>query len=351
MNMKNQIIRSVVIWLILALVAAPVFSQSETDNGAINNLRHQLGQVRDLLDRAKDIVRSSNNPIAERALIEAMKLWENARDNFDRGRYRIAAFLCRQAGEKAKAALSAARMAEQYEGAVVRRLERAGELLDRAKEAIASDDRQNLHAIYESARHNLDRAWEFYRSRIYKPALKLANQVEKTAEKIISASRDRIRIEEKFQRQLEKVNQLVEQARMTVADCDREAARHLLQQAEKSFGIAQEMEREHKPKAALQALKRARQMAIEAIRECQGMEQMLRRHERLRTQADRLSDMISPGSGASGDAARKLIRQAYEQLDLAREHIDKNQVEQAAASLKAAQLALSRAERHISNHQ
>lgn len=250
--------------------------------------------------------------------------------------------------EKAKAAMATARLSEQHEGVVLRRLERAGELLSRAEEMISPEDPPGFLAVYKSARGNLDRAWEFYRSRRYKPALKLADQVERASRKIIDACRRQNREHEQLRRRSEKVKQLIERTRLVVADCELRAAERNLKRAENAFRTANELkEQEGQLQAAWQALRRAREMAAKATQQCLGEDQLAERYQRLLRQAEHLSGLLAADSGASVEAARNLIRQAYDQLDLAREHVRTKQQESALASLKAAQLALSQAQKHL----
>ena len=91
-------------------------------------------------------------------------------------------------------------------------------------------------------------------------------------------------------------------------------------------------------------------MAQRALAECQGSDQLLSRYERLRQRAETLMELASDGSGQAGTTAKRLIEQAYDQLEIAKSYIDKGKPEQALPSLQATELALRQAQRYIESH-
>ncbi|HUV30561.1 MAG TPA: hypothetical protein VMY05_05690 [Acidobacteriota bacterium] len=346
--MKIRYITATTTLVLLCLLSGPLRAQGgHGDPGIVDKVEQQLRETDDVLQRARNAVRSSNNPIAEQTLVQAIRLQESAWESFAAGSYQTAMFLTRQARERAMSALTVGRQAQQYEGVLQRRLERAADMLDRVRDHLSELKDEPLNAIYENALTNLDRAWEFYRTGQHRPAVKLADQVEKAAEKLLSRRNAELRNRQQFRQRLENMERLLEQAEITTENCESEVAPRLMERAENTVRVAEELGRQDRYLAALQSLRQARQMVLQASRECEGPDQLIRRYERLKKHADELSELLSSGPGATDDPALKLVEQAREQLKIAREQLDQDRLEAASAPLQAAQLALRQAQKHL----
>jgi len=339
--------------LVMTLATGSTYAQMGS-NDQIEQLRLFLEQNDEILERARDAVRATNvsTPLAEMTLQQASKLQESAWESFRLERYSMAYSLARRARDKANAVLAAIRQTHQDEGETVvqRRLERAADLLDRAKGSATDGQRRLMRTLYETANSNLHRAWEFYRNGQYRPALKLADQVEKTAQKILTMNNAATRGQHQLERRLENANQLMDRAQSAVADCGSESAGRLMDRADDALMMARRLEQENRPLAALQALKNAREMAQRALAECQGSDQLIVRYERLRQRAEMLTELVSNTSGQAGTTARRLIEQAYDQLEMAKSYIDRGKPEQALPALQATSLALRQAQKYIESH-
>jgi FtsZ-binding cell division protein ZapB len=330
----------IVLGLATLLFAAVSNAQSPEQ---IDRLRQELERTDDIIEQAREAFRSTDAPMAGLPLQKAIDLQRRAWMNFKNKRYALAFKLTMEARELAKKAMVRSRMIEQGETVVLRRLEQAGELLERARDAMPAGPEGKLWALYESAKDNLSRAWEFYRESRYRVALKLANQVVKAAREILNVSNLRFRQETEFERRLEAVGEVIDRAKDKAAGCGSEAAQRLLDQAIKSYQLSKDLAAKKNYQAALQNLRKARCLAMEVAKKCDGTEGLSRRYERLKSEADAWNERIPPDN----DLARKLIRQAYEQLELAQTYIAQNRTEAAAAALKAAQLALNQLKRHL----
>ena len=328
---------------------------AQTGNGDMQMARldRELQITDQLLERAQEFVRASDNPLATVNLEQAYKLQGEARDmqrqlqqHFQLQLLGTANKTTLKARELAKAAMTASRQTEQYEGAVQRDLERAEQHLERAREATAGTANRNLQALMNSAETSLAKAWEFYRQEQYRPAYKLAQQVENAARKILAAAGMKDRGQENYQRRLEHVNRVMEQARQQLTDCNSESARKLMEQAEEAVRRADELDRGQHETAALRQLRTARELAIRAQEECQGTGSLQQRYEQMLRETNRLREMLQDQTGSEAEASRKLVQQATEQLEMARNHIANQQNEKAQASLKAAQLAIRQATKY-----
>ncbi|MBD3257902.1 hypothetical protein GF377_05675 [candidate division GN15 bacterium] len=330
--------------LIMLLTAMPAWAQ----NGqGIERLRAELERTDEVIALAREAVLTANDAVADRSLQSAIKLQEEAWDFFDSENYLISSRLTKQARQAATAAISRSRRSEQFEGGVQRRLELAGELLQRAEDAV--DQNPTLQTLLSTARDNLARGWEFYRNQQYRPALKLADQVEKAAKQIIRLGNAQGQEKLRFNRNREQATVFMAQTSERLAGCRSDLAEQLMEQARKALDLADELAGRDRYVAANQALRQVRDLTWQAARECQGSDQLTARYERLIGEADRLADELVDAAGTQADAARELLEQAYSQLDLAREYFRDNQTEAARAALQAAQLALRQAQRYITS--
>lgn len=340
-----------ILFLVLSIACfSPVTLKAQEMRGSEESVRQELERTDDMLDRAQESIKSSHNPQADLQYENAVKLQKQAWDKFDlktRAGYAAALMLTMSAREQLKMALGNTNRTEQGEGMVQRMLERTQELLDRAGQAASSSSDRSLNSIYESARENMTRAWEFYRKGQYRPALKLADQVEKSAQRILNREREGVSDEDNFERRHENVERIISQAEQNVDDAST-VAKTFLDQAKEALQMADDLYRRQQYNAAIQALQKARDLALRASTDVSpsgsGRERLEQRLDRLRQQADRLSEKLSSFSGSNLEAARKLISQANEQLDLAHDLIGRAQFEQAIAALQAAQIALRQAE-------
>ncbi|NOY88002.1 MAG: hypothetical protein GXO93_01255 [FCB group bacterium] len=335
---KYLLTYSLIIGLLLSM-PLPSWSQM-TGNDLINKLRNELERTDQIIMRAKEVVLGSNSAKAKFALEQAIKIQNFAWYKFREGTltgYREAAMLTKQAREKAKYAIANGPYTEQNKDIVLKKLERAQELYQRAKEELSNNQNTNLKAIFSAIEDNLNNAWEFYRKGQQRPALKLCNQVENILWKIIRAANRQQQGMANFERHLENVKELLERARQNLAECNSENGSRFLKQAQISYQLANELARQKRPLAALKALQNSRKFARQALQDCNGFAALNKRYEKTKNNADRINETIS----SANENAKKLMKQVYEQLALAKDFISKEQTEAAVASLKAAQLTLN----------
>ncbi len=310
-------------------------------------LQMELERTDQILEQAEAMANASDNPQAALAVQQAKKLQQQAWDDFNLGtpsgdaKARVETLKAREFG---RISLATGRQTEQNDAVIQRVLEHAQELMDRAADALSGSGNTSLQGVYDAAKDNLSRAWEFYQQKKYKPALKLATQVQNTAEKILSAASGTDQNPENFERRRDNVSRMMDQARLALEDCKSASAAGYMTDAQKAFDLADDLYAQTRVPAALQALRRARDLASSATRECQGNDALLRRYERLKTLADQLTEQLATVSGSTRDDAQKLISQANEQLVLAQGYMNSGKADQGLAALQAAQLALRQAQ-------
>lgn len=339
-NDNSHIFLSAIMIVAVLLLWSPSIAQGPPNTDQSDRLERELERTDQTLERIADAVAQANVPLAELALEQARELQAQAWEAFRNNHPILASALTKQARERGRVALSLSRQVEQYEGAVVRRLERASDMLDRVAEKLDRSDRQVLRDLYESARNNLVRAWEFYRSEQYKPALKLADQVEQTARKLMQAAGQGGRDDAVYQRRRDVVSDFVGSAHVITSGCESAEAERQITHARRMLELADNLNEQGQAGQALESLKRAREAAMNAVRECQGADQLERRYQRLLGETERLAEQ----AGNNRDATR-MLQQSREQLRIAREHMNNANPEAAAAALQAAQLTIQQARR------
>jgi tetratricopeptide (TPR) repeat protein len=300
-----------------------------------------------LIEQAQDQINATDNPAGMAFLEQAVSSQDIAKAAFAEAQYLKARQFTLLARDLVRRALRTNPTSEQNDDRVLRRLERAGDKLDRAGELLAESDSQNLQAIYDAARENLRRAWDFYNAKQYAPAIKLARQVEMTADRINISIDNQSASTANYERRLEAVRDAISQAWEMLTECNSADARALLEQAEKGLALAEQLAANGRIPAAMQSLQRARELAIRATRECRGPDVMTARYQRLVSQLEQLKEQSPSFTGETKDAVDRLLVQADKQLALAQGFIQSNEFEKAAAALQAAQLALRQAEAYI----
>ena len=330
---------------LLICTAGPALAQGYGSNhGDLQDaLRAELERTDQLIERAKEAVQASRAPVAQLNLKAAINLQAQAWRAFENEYPRLALQLTSQAREKAKKAIAAGRMSEQSEHVVQAKLERTNEMLERARELLINQNDSHYQAIMQSARDNLDKAWEFYRSSQFRAALMLANQAEKALDKLIRNSNRDMRSQLNYERRTEAMQQLLERLRSAVADCESTNAQQLAQHACEAFERANNFAANDKFQAAIQALQQSRKMANKALRECRGDDALVTRFERLQNELERHGENVAP----SDDRGQKFLEMAAEQLRLAEDALDNDRPDTAAAALKACEMTMSQLKRYL----
>jgi len=304
-----------------------------------------MDQAQQVIERAQEAVQSSHSPLAEVALQQAMNLMDQAHQSYQNRNYVLAHQLSQKAMERAQQAIAAARQTEENSNSVLNKLEQVEQLMERVNDAVDDDSGPGLTTLVESARTNLDRAWEFYRSNQLRAAWKMANQVESTLRKIFRAAETQGNVQSRYEHRLETTKQIMERAEAIVANCESENAQQLMQQAKDAVHQAEELGQASRYGAALKAMQQARSMTEQAIRNCQGGVDLNTRLERLTSQLSRLREQISTDDAP----ANQFIQTVSEQLQLAREMINQDNETAATAALRAAQLSLRQLERYLNS--
>lgn len=326
--------------MLLMLLASGVMAQQNRFGAdQIAKIRQELERTDQLIRQAEEYLRQNNSPKAQLAYDVAVKIQDKAWEYFNQDTYvgyREALFLTRQAIDKAKYAYVNGSYSEQNDDIIQRKLEMTKELYLRVKNETSFTNNQRIKTILDLADDNLQKAFEFYRNGQNRPALKLCNQVESSLKKIINVANRYQFNQANYERNEEMVQQALENAGEIINECASDKAPELYEQAQNSFNLAQQLSEQDKPAAALKALQKAFNHINQALRLCNGNQYLESRIDKIKTE----TDQIAENNDLSDENAQKLLEQVYIQLDLAKEFLEKEQFDMAAASVRAAALSL-----------
>ncbi len=311
--------------------------------------RLEMQRTDDLIAEARMAVKNSESALAAKALERADQLQAGARKAFASDALILTVSLTRKAREQASAAISTSRMAEQLEGVLNGRLERAQENLDQVHDELGTPLNPTASALYDQARNFLAQAWEFFRGRRFLAAGKMVEQVEQATRRLRTLARNgQGGNAEAFELRLDNVQRLVEYAQEILADCGSKTGREQLGRAEQSLQRARDLRAQNQNWPALSALGNARQAARKAVRECRDGSFLEQRYQRLVKELDQAKTRLADADREHGSTtASELLQKASEQLDLAGRYLAANETESALLSLQAAQIALRQAERYL----
>lgn len=334
-------------FVILIAIATP-FSYAQNGNRPVlrETVRKDLERTDAVIERAKQAIERSNAPVANQSLTSAISIQGKAWEQFQLDYLRIARQMTLEARELAKQAMSRARIVEQGEEELSRRLDRVEEALARIAEVHPSNDNSPFGSLYMLTKENLRRAREFYNDKQYIAAYRLMKQVERSIWRLTRAAKRDGRWFEQYENRAMEVSDLIDRVKDQIAECGVASAETLLSQAEETFKRAEEFADKDQLKPALQSLQKAQEMANDAASQCQGPASLEKTYEHLTNKLERLKSQLS----AQDEEAKMLIAQAEEQLLLARRHLDTGNVDQAAAALRATQLALRQAEEYLGSN-
>ncbi len=337
---------------IIALLLAGLFliNQSPIAQGTSDRVQEQIEKLRAEMDRTAEIIqmaaetiRASNSREAKLLLQKAIEVHESSWNDYRQKRFQVAAEKTKLARGLAQKAIGVARTTDENRDTVLRKLEHTKQLLERVRESGPHNAPAALRSLYENARDNLRRAWEFYNAGDYRPAVKLCNQVEAALRKLMETLQRQDRQSDFLDRRMEQIRAQLERIQAVVTECASEGATELLAQAKQSLRQAHQFYGNGNMEAARASIQKATRLANRAAEECRGKGQFEKIHQRLVNQADHLAEQILPGD----DRGWKLLNQVREQLTIAREAADKGNVDAATAALRATEMTLKQLQKHL----
>lgn len=296
-----------------------------------------------VIDRAKTVIAESRTERGVGLLNVAIKLQTRARNMaVIWRRYDDGLKLTLSAREKAHGAIMVCRQAEENENLVLKQLEKTDNLIARVQNHLTPNSPRMIVALFDSAKENQRRAWEFFRNRALRPSLKLSRQAEKIVRGLIDRVQSANSETQRLTNRLLQLEQRVEQAQTKVQDCGSDEAARLLKKATESVDDCRRLINSGNVKRAENSMKLALQLLHRVLKLCSDYDALDRMMAQVEREIDRLSETIV-SSGQS--SAIELLETARKHLKDAEKLCASGDMEGCAANLKVAQMSLRKAKK------
>jgi len=145
-----------------------------------DDVQAALEKTDNLLEQARDVIREAGSDRGLAGLRSAEEWQKQAWDAFRRGQWRRAAMFTGRARDEIYRSLGSIRQSEDNDNEVERQLERTDQVLGEARDRLgpgpSTMPRDRLDAAFNQQR----RAWDLYRERRLRPALKLTLQARES---------------------------------------------------------------------------------------------------------------------------------------------------------------------------
>jgi len=310
-------------------------------NNMGQRLQQELDMTNDILQRAEDVVRNCGNLRGKQLLNAALEFQNQARQRASDNPV-MAYQWTRQARTKALEAIKACQQADENESIVQQQLEQTDRLIERLGESMMTQSDHSFGSVFNSARDNQRRAWEFYRNRQFLPALRLSRQAERTLMKLGERVRTETNNQNRLENQFRQFESNRERVREMLSDCNNDQAFQLARQAEEAYNNAVDFAADGDWARAENAFKMAQKFIREAAELCSQSGSMLRMFEQLQGELERFAPMIRE---SGNNRAIGLMEEAMGYMERAQKPCQEGENELCAANMRAAQLSLQKAKR------
>ncbi|UCD94238.1 MAG: hypothetical protein JSU69_10820 [Candidatus Zixiibacteriota bacterium] len=338
--MKRKLTTTLIIAIGLLITAAGAMAQ--TSQQLRSRFEMEFERTQQVINQARAVIAESRTEKGAALLKFAEELQKRAHEAGRLQMYRRGGELTLEAREKARAAITVSRQAEENENLVQRQLEKTDKLISRVQERIGQDAPRPLLTLFNAAKENQRRAWEFYRNRELRPALKLSRQAEKSVRRLIERVKAQAGEAGRLQNQIRQMEQTLERIRARVQECDNEEAARLMIRAEESFRECQNFLNNGQLQQAENKLQSARRLMRQVAEACADQDSLGNAIRRVNMEMEQASEAIMN----SGDSqAIELMRTARKHLQAAERNCESADTERCAANIKAAQMSLRKAQR------
>nr|MBN2277669.1 hypothetical protein [candidate division Zixibacteria bacterium] len=324
---------------IALLLAGNVLAQS---NGQIvrNKFMNEYEKTQEVINRAR-VVQQQTQTEKGKALLDLAILVQNSAHEFgQRAMYVRALEYTLKAREQARAVLAISLQAEENENLVLRQLEKTDNLIDQIQNRITPDVPRMYLRLFDSARDNQNRAWEFYRNNELRPALKMSRQAEKSIRGLLEKFKAEQGPLHRLRNQWRQLEQKMEQAQNMIADCDSDEAGKLMEKARDRMRECERMLNDGQADQAEGNMNTVQQMFRQAYNLCAGQGSLEKKMNQLKGEVDRyLENAVQNGNAEAGE----LMNKARQHLREAERLCNEGNVEACAANIKAAQMNVNKA--------
>lgn len=307
-----------------------------------NRYQYEYETTEQVISQAGNAIGESKTEKGQALLQLAIQLQNQARIMGQNQNYGLGIETSLKAREQARAAMAVALQADENENLVMRQLERTDNIINQFQNQISSDVAPMTRTMFENARENQRKAWEFYRNRSLRAALKLSRQAEKS----IEGMGERFKAEQgdltRLRAQTKQLEQKMDQVRSMVRDCDNEEAAGLLIKAENNYNESLQHASKGEVKQAENKLQLAHRLLNQIGEMCGDQKALEHKIQQMKQEMDRVAEAIQN----SGEAqAIQLMLSAREHLQEAERLCAGGNSENCAANIKAAQMSFQKAKK------
>ncbi len=325
------------------LMAGSAWAQG-TGDMARNQYMAEYEKTNQVIERARSVIQQTGTDKGKALLEMAIALQEKARESAQQGYYGMAGKLTMEAREKAHAAIAVALQAEENENLVQRQLEKTDNLIARVRNKIGRNTPEAVERIFDAARENQRKAWEFFRNQRLRPALKMTRQAERMIKGLIEKAQEEKGDLQRLRTQERQLEQRMEQVRERLAECGSDEAAQLIVRAETRIQEANRFAEEGKIGQAENSFKMAQKMTRQAENLCGDQATLEMKINQLRK---RLEIVVEAEKGSENGNLEKLINSVQEHLRKATRLCAEGDSEECAANIKAAEMSMIKAEKML----
>lgn len=337
--MKKRLITFTI--AILSLVVAGSLNAQSTNN-TMQGFPAEYERTQQIIEQAQNIISQSASNKGSELLKFAKELQNKAKEMGNQRRNHLAMELTLQAREKARAAILVNQQSEQNQNLVQRQLKKTDDLISGVRSRTANQASESMLRIFDAARDNQRRAWEFYDNGEYRLALRLSHQAEKIIRKLIDQVQSGQSNQQRLKIQIQQFERKMEQVRELVSGCNSERAKKFMRKSKDSFDESKKFARNGQFKRAENRLKAAKKMLKQAESACSDTAALEKHIARLENRLQRLLGVEDTDSDGN---INRLLSSARNHLKNAEKFCSNGDLENCAASIKAAQMNIRKAEK------
>jgi hypothetical protein len=332
-------VRVIALLVVLAVVAAGAAETRAQSGYAQAKKEYDITQS--VIEKVRRLVEESGNPRAEEPLMRAMDIQRQAGRQLERhGAVTAGLRLTMIARDYARRAAKLAGEPSENKEFVFRELQKSWEILRRVKDEMHDGGPSTAADLLRSAFERQEEAESSFREFRFRVALRLTNLARELAHKSLDLSGGgREADPARVRRAIERTNEVLERVKKELRGATPvllEEALGLQERAENNLG-------EGRFGLALKLTLRARNLADRALRGGEGGDGPGAIAAEVDATRDFLADAEKLAQEYDSDEALALVKEGFEHLAKAQEHLDKGEHVAARAQLKLARRKAERA--------
>lgn len=247
----------------LCVLCLPALASAQTRD----EVEAEIEKTDRVIEKARELLDETGAPRGRGALDMAERLQNQAKQSFANNNLRIALGFTREARDRALASLAGIRRGEDNEEAVERELDRTDRVIEEVTDKFAGGPMAMRRL--DQARATQNRAWELFRNRQLRPALKLTLEARDTAARMGMRARfgpgARDRLGDHVERQLERLGMAIDRVSENIT-ADNTSGTDALNQARQSYQDAEKAYSEGQYLLAERQLRQTREALMRAVR-------------------------------------------------------------------------------------